>query len=135
MDAKQSRVGHITTIVRRCALLGTVLLCSLGSAAWAAGEKPAATERPAALTQDKALPEKPAGDKLKDGASEARAVNINTADAATLAAALEGIGLKKAEAIVAHRETKGKFTSVEQLLDVKGIGQVTFEKNRDRIKI
>lgn len=60
-------------------------------------------------------------------------VNINTANAQEMAEALNGIGMKKAEAIVAYRSTVGKFTSIEQLLDVKGIGEATLNKNRSRI--
>jgi len=60
-------------------------------------------------------------------------VDINTADAATLALALDGIGMAKAEEIVAHREQHGVFTSVEQLADVKGIGAATIARNRDKI--
>lgn len=74
--------------------------------------------------------------KLKDSnVKDQAAVNINTADAATLAASLNGIGLKKAEAIVAYREQNGKFTHADQLLEVKGIGKATLDKNRDKIKI
>ncbi|MDO8331428.1 MAG: ComEA family DNA-binding protein [Fluviicoccus sp.] len=65
-------------------------------------------------------------------AGDAR-VNINTADAATLADKLKGVGLRKAEAIVAMRQAKGKFSSLQQLDEVKGIGPGILEKNRDRI--
>ncbi|MDQ3495747.1 MAG: helix-hairpin-helix domain-containing protein [Pseudomonadota bacterium] len=60
-------------------------------------------------------------------------VNINTADAATLAQVLVNVGPSKAEAIVAHRKEHGAFKSPEQLAMVKGIGLKTVEKNRDRI--
>lgn len=60
-------------------------------------------------------------------------VNINTADAATLADKLKGVGIRKAEAIVAMRQAKGKFSSLQQLDEVKGIGPGILEKNRDRI--
>jgi competence protein ComEA len=60
-------------------------------------------------------------------------VNVNTADAGALAAGLKGVGKSKAEAIVRWRETKGKFASLEQLDQVKGIGPGILEKNRDRI--
>lgn len=74
--------------------------------------------------------------KTKDAADKDQAaVNINTADAQALATVLNGIGLKKAEAIVAYREQHGKFTSPEQLLEVKGIGKATLDKNREKIKI
>jgi competence protein ComEA len=62
-------------------------------------------------------------------------VNINTADANTLATELNGVGMAKAEAIVAHREAKGPFKSVEQLADVRGIGLKIVEKNRDLLTV
>lgn len=62
-------------------------------------------------------------------------VNINTADAATLAESLEGVGMARALEIVAYREAHGKFQSLEQLTEVKGIGLATIERNRDRIVI
>lgn len=60
-------------------------------------------------------------------------ININTASADALAEILTGIGPKKAEAIVAYREENGPFKSVDDLLQVKGIGSATLEKNRDLI--
>lgn len=62
-------------------------------------------------------------------------VDINTADAATLADALNGVGEKKAATIVAHREAHGPFRSVEDLAEVQGIGNGTVEKNRANIVI
>lgn len=55
-------------------------------------------------------------------------VNINTADAKTISEALSGIGLKKAEAIVKYREAKGEFKTVDDLVNVNGIGPKTVEK-------
>src|SRR5690606_14029956 len=65
----------------------------------------------------------------------AGAVNINTADAQTIASSLTGIGQAKAEAIVEYREANGPFRSVEDLLQVKGIGEKTLEANRERIRL
>jgi competence protein ComEA len=62
-------------------------------------------------------------------------VDINSADAETLAVALEGIGYAKAEAIVRYREQYGRFYSAEELTAVKGIGRSTVEKNRTRITL
>lgn len=62
-------------------------------------------------------------------------VDINRASAAEIAAAMNGVGLTKAEAIVAYRDQNGPFKSVEQLAEVKGIGLKTVEKNRDRLQI
>jgi competence protein ComEA len=57
-------------------------------------------------------------------------VNINAADAKTIGEALSGIGQKKAEAIVKYREEKGVFKSVDDLVNVDGIGEKTVEKIR-----
>lgn len=68
-------------------------------------------------------------------ASNAAPVNINTADADTLANRLNGIGIKKAQAIVSFREQNGPFKSVDDLANVKGIGAATLEKNRSLISL
>ena len=65
----------------------------------------------------------------------AETVDINTADAATLASELDGIGPSKAEAIVAHRQQHGAFRSADELTEVKGIGLATIEANRERITV
>ena len=57
-------------------------------------------------------------------------VNINTADAQSIADALAGIGIKKAEAIVNYRKEKGIFKSTDELISVKGIGKKLIEKNK-----
>lgn len=62
-------------------------------------------------------------------------VNLNTADVATLQAELVGIGEVKAQAIVDHRTSNGPFASVDELLEVKGIGPATLEKNRTRLSV
>jgi competence protein ComEA len=61
-------------------------------------------------------------------------VDLNGADAATLQRELFGIGRGKAEAIVAYRETNGAFSSVDELLEVKGIGKSILERNRDKLE-
>ncbi len=63
------------------------------------------------------------------------AVNVNTADAGTIAEELKGIGAKKAQAIVEYREANGKFKTIESLTEVKGIGLKTVEKNRESIEL
>ncbi|MET0332056.1 MAG: helix-hairpin-helix domain-containing protein [Dyella sp.] len=60
-------------------------------------------------------------------------VNINKADAATIAQSLDGIGPSKAAAIVAYREAHGPFKSVDDLHQIKGIGAATLERNRSAI--
>ncbi|MCP3669114.1 MAG: ComEA family DNA-binding protein [Gammaproteobacteria bacterium] len=70
---------------------------------------------------------------LVSGLAAADIINLNTADASNLAKTMDGIGLTKAQAIVAYRDQHGKFSSLEQLLQVKGIGQKTLDRNRDKI--
>lgn len=64
-----------------------------------------------------------------------QSVNINNADAETIATHLNGVGLKKAQAIVEYRNKNGKFKTVEDLAAVKGIGEATIEKNKSLIKL
>jgi competence protein ComEA len=67
------------------------------------------------------------------GSAWAEPVNVNTADPMSIAEALKGVGASKAEAIVAYREQHGTFRSVDELLDVKGIGEKTIADNREDI--
>jgi competence protein ComEA len=62
-------------------------------------------------------------------------VDLNTADAATLARELKGIGPARAEAIVAWREANGPFKSAEDLVLVQGIGARVLEDNRELIVV
>jgi len=62
-------------------------------------------------------------------------VHLNTADAETLKRELSGIGRTKAEAIVKHREAYGPFDSIDELLEVKGIGKTLFERNREKLAL
>ncbi len=60
-------------------------------------------------------------------------VNINQANAATIAKSLDGIGPSRAKAIVAWREAHGPFKKADDLKHVKGIGKATIERNRGAI--
>jgi len=62
-------------------------------------------------------------------------VDINTADAETISAELNGIGLAKAKAIVEYREKYGPFKTAEDLSLVKGVGDRTVEINRANIRV
>lgn len=61
-------------------------------------------------------------------------ININTADVATLMQ-LQGIGVKKAQQIVAYRKQHGAFTSIEALTNVNGIGEKTLANIRHRLTV
>ena len=62
-------------------------------------------------------------------------VNINLADAETIAMVLNGVGLSRAEAIVDYRESNGDFKEINDLIMVSGIGVSTIRKNIDKILI
>jgi len=59
-----------------------------------------------------------------------KTININQASPEALAQALNGVGLKKAQAIVKWREQNGSFTRIDQLTEVTGIGEKIIEQNR-----
>ena len=74
----------------------------------------------------------------KNGHSQVEAdhsdkVNINQANAEELAQKLNGIGAQKAKAIVEYREKYGAFNSVDNILEVQGIGPMFLEKNKDKL--
>jgi competence protein ComEA len=62
-------------------------------------------------------------------------VDLNTADAETLARELKGVGAARAEAIVAWREANGPFRAPEDIVLVQGIGERVLEDNRDVIAV
>ncbi|MGL5385672.1 MAG: ComEA family DNA-binding protein [Serratia sp. (in: enterobacteria)] len=114
--------------VARQLLLVAVLFGLMGSPAMAA-EK-AAQGQPAAT----AVSPKANVPVSTEGQSETK-VSINQADAEALASVLNGVGLKKAEAIVRYREQNGPFSEIDQLQEVPGIGPSLVERNRDRLKM
>lgn len=62
-------------------------------------------------------------------------VDINRADASTIAKELEGIGPARAQAIVQYREKNGAYKSVDDLRKIKGIGDKVLERNRANIRL
>jgi competence protein ComEA len=68
-------------------------------------------------------------------ATFASPVNINTASADEIAAALNGVGSTKAQAIVEYRTTNSNFSRAEQIVDVNGIGTAIYEKNKADILV
>ena len=102
---------NATRFLKACLLGSTLLVLPVAHAAVAPDARPAA------------------------GTELTRPVNINTADAATLAQSLRGIGQSKAEAIVAYRKENGPFKSVDDLVNVRGIGAKTMEQLRPMIAL
>ena len=67
-------------------------------------------------------------------AGDVQKININTASAEELTR-LKGIGASYAAKIIDFREKNGPFKTPENLMDVPGIGQKTFERNKDVIVV
>lgn len=98
------------------------LTAALGIAAPVAADAAASS---APMAAKSASVENPGGSKL----------NINTASAEEIAAALDGIGAKKAAEIVHYREANGPFKDTAELLKIKGIGEATLKKNESVISL
>ena len=81
-------------------------------------------------TAENAAPKEPSSEASK----KSGLIDINTASAAELTQ-LPGIGEVKARAIVKYREDYGSFTCTEEITEVKGIGQATYEKIKNRITV
>ena len=80
------------------------------------------------------VPNSDAGEKAKKEAKLEGVVNINTATAEQLQL-LPGIGKKKAEEIIKYREEKGNFKAIEDIKNVKGVGEGLFDKIKDNIVV
>ena len=78
--------------------------------------------------------DKPAAKPAKAAAAPAGPVNLNTATQAQLET-LPGIGAAAAKRIIEYREKNGKFTKIEQLMNVKGIGEKSFLKLKPLITV
>jgi len=68
-------------------------------------------------------------------AAAAATIDLNSADASTLAREMRGIGQSKARAIVEYRRIHGPFRSIDDLALVKGIGARTIELNRAKLRV
>jgi len=62
------------------------------------------------------------------------AININKATVKELVT-LKGIGTKTAERIMQYRSDHGPFAKAEDIMNVKGVGQKTYDQNKDRITV
>ena len=100
-----------------CAL---AIVCLAATAPLAAQDKPASGRRAPAAASKTAAVDAP--------------VNLNTASAAQIAT-LPGVGPKAAERIVEYRQKNGGFKKIEELMNVKGIGEKSFLKLKPLITV
>jgi competence protein ComEA len=108
----------------RTSYLSSLVFALLASVSFAVNaQSPVATAAPAPATT------------MAAPAEQSGKVNINTASADLLHQELSGIGAAKAAAIVAYRDENGAFASIDELIEVKGIGKALVDKNRDKLAL
>lgn len=110
----------LITLSLTCAGMTHSALAATSAAKSAAVETKA--DAPASASVKAALP-------AKAGDDEGTRVSINTASAEELARVMNGVGLKKAQAIVSYREEYGPFKTVDDLKQVPGMGSALVERN------
>lgn len=74
----------------------------------------------------KKIPEQPA-------VSVSKQIDLNKADASSLIGSIKGIGAKRAAAIIAYRDSHHGFKSLEELAEVRGLGQHFVSANREKL--
>ena len=79
-------------------------------------------------------PERPSPAKATAAASASSPVNLNTATAAQLEA-LPGVGARTAALIVEYRQKNGGFKKIEDLMNVRGVGEKSFLKLKPLITV
>lgn len=112
------------------ASLALVGVGAVGQQSLATKSQPPSMEAP----QERASITPLLGTKPSPRPSQSQVVAINSADAAELET-LPRIGPVIARRIIEHRSTHGPFRSVEELIDVKGIGPKTMDQLRPRVKL
>lgn len=74
------------------------------------------------------------GDRTEEGEEETDKVNINRADSSKLQT-IPGVGPATAQKIIEYRENNGRFNSIEEIKNVSGIGEKTFENMKEYITV
>ena len=120
------------------ALLITLAIATTGMSAGAMASAPAAKTQATQSKSDAAAPaqgQTKATDAGKSADDDGTRVSINSASAEDLARAMNGVGLKKAQAIVSYREENGPFKTVDDLKQVPGMGSALVERNLSHLTL
>lgn len=120
------------------ALLITLAIATTGTSAGALASTPAAKTQAAQSKSDstaQAQGKMKATDAGKSAEDDGTRVSINSASAEELARAMNGVGLKKAQAIVSYREEYGPFKTLDDLKQVPGMGGSLVERNLSHLTL
>ncbi|TKK22713.1 competence protein ComEA [Enterobacter cancerogenus] len=120
------------------ALLITLAIATTGMSAGALASTPAAKTQAAQSKSDstaQAQGQMKATDVGKSAEDDGTRVSINSASAEDLARAMNGVGLKKAQAIVSYREEYGPFKTLDDLKQVPGMGSSLVERNLSHLTL
>ncbi|EMJ0104109.1 TPA: competence protein ComEA [Enterobacter cloacae] len=120
------------------ALLITLAIAATGMSAGALAAAPAAKTQSVQSKTDpaaQASAQTKAAEPGKSTEDDGTRVSINTASAEDLARVMNGVGLKKAQAIVSYREEYGPFKTVDDLRQVPGMGSSLVERNLSRLTL
>lgn len=120
------------------ALLFTLAIATTGMSAGALASTPAAKTQAAQSKSDstaQAQGQMKATDAGKSAEDDGTRVSINSASAEDLARAMNGVGLKKAQAIVSYREEYGPFKTLDDLKQVPGMGSSLVERNLSHLTL
>ena len=110
-----------------------VLVCAAGHQGVLAA--PSSGKTSATAKESVQTPQAKAPDALNTTENDGIRVSINNASAEELSKALNGVGLKKAQAIVSYREEYGPFKTVDDLKQVPGMGHSLVERNLSHLKL
>lgn len=123
-------LDHTTSVRWRRVLVPAVICWALGSTAFPGGVSAGVLAAPLPY-----LAANDAGPNQKNASGVTATVDLNTATADQLAAALSGVGASKAKAIVRYRTEVRPFRDVRELEEVKGIGPRILAVNKERITV
>ena len=120
------------------ALLITLAIATSGMSAGALAVTPAAKQQTTQSKSDATMPaqgQTKATEAGKNADDDGTRVSINSASAEDLARVMNGVGLKKAQAIVSYREEYGPFKTVDDLKQVPGMGSALVERNLSHLTL
>lgn len=124
---KQERVGWI--------VYGILLLAAVFALGWFAGSNRTEPQIQVTVAENPVQHVLvPAGETVRNESSESNLIDLNTADQSELET-LPGIGPELASRIIAYRTSIGSFVSIEQIMDVQGVGEKRFAEMEHLITV